>query len=329
MKILAFGEVMMRLTPPEYKLIEQTTTVDISFNGTGVNILSGLTHFGYKTSLLTQLPDNHVGKAAAGFVRKLGIDDSNISYSGDHIGLYFLEIGYGNRPSEVTYLERMSSAFGVSTPADYSIDTVINKFDIIHICGITLSLGEGTRETAIELAKKANQAGKIVCFDFNYRPSLNKNRSHEWLKNQYERILPYCTVVFGGERDLRELLDFSGDTLEQLSQKFMKKYEVRYFSGSKRSKNSIGDQLSGFLHTSKGFSESPTYELKVFDRIGTGDAFAAGIITGIIEDWSADRTVTFATCNAVLAHTTFGDSPLIEKDIIEKFMNNELNSVIR
>lgn len=326
MKILAFGEVMMRLTPPEYKLIEQTTTVDISFNGTGVNILSGLSHFGYKTSILTQLPNNHVGKAAAGFVRKLGIDDSHIRYKGDHIGVYFLEMGYGNRPSEVTYLERMSSAFGKSIPADYQIDTVINEFDIVHICGITLSLGEGTREAAIELAKKAHQAGKVVCFDFNYRPSLNKNHSHEWLKNQYERILPYCTVVFGGERDLKELLDLSGDTLEQLSQQFIEKFGVHYFSGSKRS---TGNHLSGFLYTSQEVSESPTYELKIFDRIGTGDAFAAGIITGIIEEWSADRTVTFATCNAVLAHTTFGDSPLIERSMVEKFMNNELNSVIR
>ncbi|MBM6615286.1 sugar kinase [Desemzia sp. RIT804] len=329
MKILAFGEVMMRLTPPEYKLIEQTTTVDLSFNGTGVNILSGLSHFGYQTSLLTQLPDNHVGKAAAGFVRKLGIDDSNIGYSGNHIGLYFLEMGYGNRPSEVTYLERLNSAFGVSTLADYDIEKIINEFDIIHICGITLSLGEGTREAATELAEKAHQSGKIVCFDFNFRPSLNKNHSHEWIKKQYERILPYCTVVFGGERDLKELLDFSGDTIEQLSQKFMEKYGVQYFSGSKRSKSNTGGHLSGFLHTSKGFSESPTYELKIFDRIGTGDAFAAGVITGIIEEWSATRTVNFAVCNAVLAHTTFGDSPLIEKDMVEKFMNNELNSVIR
>lgn len=162
MKILAFGEVMMRLTPPEYKMIEQTNTLDLSFNGTGVNILSGLARFGYDASLITQLPDNHVGKAASGFLRRLRIDDSMIGYNGDHIGLYFLEMGYGNRPSQVTYLNRLNSSFGESTMKDYDIDAAVEMSDIIHICGITLSLGEGTREAAVELAKKAHNKQEEV-----------------------------------------------------------------------------------------------------------------------------------------------------------------------
>lgn len=89
MKILAFGEVMMRLTPPQYKLIQQTDNVDLSFTGTGVNILSSLAHFGYDTSMLTILPDNQVGRAAAGAIRSLGIKDEFVRYQGDHMGLYF------------------------------------------------------------------------------------------------------------------------------------------------------------------------------------------------------------------------------------------------
>lgn|SRR5690625_3060531 len=330
MKILAFGEVMMRLTPPDYKQIEQTNTLDMSFNGTGVNILSGLSRFGYDTTLLTTLPDNHVGKAAAGFIRRLGIDDSKINFSGQHIGIYFLELGYGNRPSQVTYLERLKSSFGISSLQDYNINSLIDDVDIIHICGISLSLGEGPRETAIQIAKMAYEKGKIVCFDFNFRPSLNEDHSYEWMRTQYERILPYCTVVFGGKRDLIGLLDAQEKTLEQLSQEFTNKYQhIKYFAGSNRTTKEDKEYLSGFLYTNKTLYKSPEYLLTLYDRIGTGDAFAAGIITGIIEKWSVDKIIKFATSNSVLAHTTFGDSPVVDKEIVEQFMNNELDNVIR
>jgi len=329
MNILAFGEIMMRLTPPDYKKIEQTNTLDMSFTGTGVNLLSGLTRFGYETTLLSKLPDNHVGEAAAGFIRRLGIDDSNISFSGNHIGLYFLELGYGNRPSQVTYLERLKSAFGESTLKEYDINSTVNNADIIHICGITLSLGKGPREAAIQLAKTAYENDKIVCFDFNFRPSLNRNHTYEWMKEHYERILPYCTVVFGGEQDLTALLDRQNQPFEKLIEEFVEKYSIKYFAGSKRSNREQDEHISGFLYTNGVLHESPKYLVTLYDRIGTGDAFAAGIITGIIEKWSNDKTVTFATCNSVLAHTTFGDSPVMDKEIVEKFMNNDLKNVIR
>lgn len=330
MKILAFGEVMMRLTPPDYKQIEQTNTLDMTFNGTGVNILSGLSRFGYETTLLTALPENHVGSAAAGHIRRLGIDDSNIKFSGHHMGIYFLELGYGNRPSQVTYLERLRSSFGESTFSDDEINSSIKDADMVHICGIALSLGEGTRETAIQIAKIAHEQGKIVCFDFNFRPSLNERRSYEWMRAQYERVLPYCTVVFGGKRDLIGLFDEQEQNLEQLIQKLMKKYnQIKYFSGSNRTVNEGTEYLSGFLYTDNTLYESPKYLITLYDRIGTGDAFAAGIITGIIENWLAEKTVNFATSNSVLAHTTFGDSPVIDKEIVEQFMNDELGNVIR
>src|SRR5699024_8434364 len=295
MKILAFGEVMMRLTPPDYKQIEQTNTLDMSFNGTGVNILSGLSRFGYETTLLTALPKNHVGSAAAGHIRRLGIDDSNIKFSGHHMGVYFLELGYGNRPSQVTYLERLKSSFGESTFNDNEIKSSISDADMVHICGIALSWGEGTRETAIQIAKIAHEQGKVVCFDFNFRPSLNEEHSYEWMKTQYERILPYCTVLFGGKRDIMGLFDDQEKNLEQLIQKLTKIYnQIKYLSESNRTVNEGTEYLSDFLYTDNTLYESPKYLITLYDRIGTGDAFAAGIITGIIENWSAEKTIDFA-----------------------------------
>lgn len=337
MNILAFGEVMMRLTPPHYKLIEQTDTVDLSFTGSGVNLLSSLAHFGYETTLLTTLPANQVGRAAAGSLRKLGIRDHLIGYQGNHIGLYFLEMGYGNRPAEVTYLNRLASSFGESTIVDYDLDKALNHAEIVHICGIALMLSEGTREVAFALAEKAHQLGKKVCFDFNYRPSLNEANGHEWVKAQFERILPHCDLVIGGIRDLVELLDLPDalatateiERLEEVSLRFIKKYEIRDFAGTIREKEGKNLGIRGFLRRNEQFSVSSVFDLAIYDRIGTGDAYGAGIITGLIEEWDSQKTVTFATSNAVLTHTTFGDSPLVRKEIVEGFSQGILGDVIR
>ncbi|MGX7417937.1 sugar kinase [Carnobacterium gallinarum] len=337
MKILAFGEVMMRLTPPHYKLIEQTDTLDLAFNGSGVNMLSSLAHFGYDTTILTTLPANQVGRAAAGTVRKLGIKDELIGYRGDHIGLYFLEMGFGNRPAEVTYLNRLASSFGESTLSDYDLDQAVASADIIHICGIALMLAEGTREVAFALAEKAHKAGKFVCFDFNYRPSLNKENGHEWVKDQFHRMLPNCDLVIGGIRDLTELIDLpvpanltdEVEILRAVSQVFSEKFDVAYFAGTIRGQ--VGEQrgIRGFLRHQAEFFVSRPFAVEIYDRIGTGDAYAAGILAGIIEKWTVEKTVDFATSNGVLTHTTFGDSPLIRKEIVEAFSRGELGDVIR
>lgn len=336
MKILAFGEVMMRLTPPQYKLIQQTDNVDLSFTGTGVNILSSLAHFGYETSMLTILPDNQVGRAAAGAIRSLGIKDEFVRYQGDHMGLYFLEMGFGNRPSEVTYLNRLASSFGESTLIDYDLATAVANSEVIHICGIALMLSEGTRQAAFKLAELAHQAGKKVCFDFNYRPSLNKHNSHEWVKQQFEAILPYCDIVIGGIRDLTELMDFKIPTelegsIEQLayvSQMFVKQYQLTYFAGTIRQKETT-PSIRGFVTSNQEFALSQPMELQIYDRIGTGDAYAAGIITGMIEKWDNQKMVQFAINNAVLAHTTFGDSPLMRREQVEAFSQGNQGDVIR
>lgn len=337
MKILAFGEVMMRLTPPHYKLIEQTDTLDLAFNGSGVNMLSSLAHFGYETTLLTTLPDNQVGRAAAGTVRKLGIKDDFIHYRGNHIGVYFLEMGFGNRPAEVTYLNRLASSFGESTLQDYELDQAIADADIVHICGIALMLSEGTREVAFTLAEKAHQAGKFVCFDFNYRPSLNKENGHEWVKAQFHRILPNCDLVIGGIRDLTELLDLpmpagvtdEVDVLREVSQVFCQQFGIEYFAGTIRGEVNQKRGIRGFLRQKEDFLVGDSFAVEIYDRIGTGDAYAAGILTGIIDKWTMKKTVEFAISNAVLTHTTFGDSPLVRREIVEGFSQNTLGDVIR
>ncbi|MEI5994598.1 sugar kinase [Candidatus Enterococcus mansonii] len=336
MRIAAFGEIMMRLTPPEYLLLEQTKEVRLDFTGTGVNILSNLAHFGHETTMITNLPDNRLGEAAKASVRQLGIQDRWIGTKGNHIGSYFAEMGFGPRPTQVTYQNRRSSSFGVSDASNYEFDRFLDEVDLVHICGISLSLTDATRDAAFSLAEKAHKHGKKVCFDFNFRPSLNEEHSDTFMREQYQKILPYCDLVFGSQRDLTDLLGMTLDeTLESTKQfdelvhRFMKEYSLELFAGTIRQTEKEKSYLTGFLCDAVSCVQAAPREIIQLDRIGAGDGYAAGVLLGFIEKWSLSETVEFATVNGVLAHTIQGDVPLTTRKQVKHIIEQPTVNLIR
>lgn len=329
MKISAFGEVMLRLSPPEYLLLEQTNQLRMDFTGTGVNILGNLAHFGQEVRLLSALPNNRLGGAAKASLMKLGIDSSLIHFEHQHLGSFFAEMGYGARATQVTYQNRHHSSFGQSDASCYDFDPFVEQSDLIHICGISLSLTDATRDSAHTLAQKAHKAGKKICFDFNFRPSLNTEPDKvAFMKNQYQKILPYCDIVFGSTRDLTDLLGMEAASDEALIQQFMEKYEIQWFAGTKR-RQKADNTLQGYLYTATESITSQEYPLTILDRIGAGDAYAAGILLGYAEAWDMQQTVDFATMNAVIAHTIHGDTPITTKEQVLMALEQPHTDLIR
>lgn len=331
MKFAAFGEVMLRLSPPEYLLLDQTNELRMDYTGTGVNIMANLAQFDYETSLVTVLPDNRLGQVAKSAIAKYGIKTDLLSFAHQHIGSYFAENGYGARPTQVTYQNRHHSSFGVSNHEVYDFEKVVTENDLIQICGISLSLTDETRDAAHALAKKAADAGKKVCFDFNFRPSLNTEPNKiAFMKEQYEKILPYCDIVFGSVRDLTDLLQLEiADTEDELIVQFMEKYQIEWFAGTKRFSDNNQKQQQGFLYNREAHAVSSKRELTILDRIGAGDAYAAGVLTGYAENWSLEETVEFASMNAALAHTIHGDVPLTTKEQVFTVLENPGIDLIR
>lgn len=291
MKFGAFGEVMLRLTPPEHLMLEQKHTLRMAYTGTGVNLVGNLAHFDMQSYLLTALPDNRLGSAALANLKSIGVQTEYVIQKEQHIGTYFAEMGYGIRPTEVTYQNRKHSSFGLSSEADYEIEAFIEYVDLVHICGISLSLSDTVRKQPYLLQKKAHEQGKKVCFDFNFRPSLNREKDKKSkLKQRYEELLPYCTILFGSIRDLTELMEWSSDDLAfndpiRYIQTFLAHYEIDWFSGTKRINDEGKKRLKGYLVTLNEVAETPFYDLFILDRIGAGDAFAAGILLGYAEKW--------------------------------------------
>lgn len=327
MKLLAIGEVMMRLTPPNYQLIEQTSTVDLSFSGTGLNILSGLARNNVSTSILTGLPNNAVGKSGAAFIRKLGVNDQWVHFSGNHIGTYFLELGYGNRASQVTYLNRDASSFCQEEIPKKSLQESIAQHDIIHVCGIALSTSQVSRKLILDAVEIASKQGKKIVFDFNYRPSLNQQTDHHQLLQDYRFILKHSFMVFGSPRDIKNVFDTNEEDSDTLVEQLFLKYPaIKWFSGTRRN---TPNTLQGFIYKQEAKVMSQEKNLSIFDRIGTGDAYAAGVLLGFLRNWPLQETVDFATACGELAHTTYGDSPLLDEKFIRKYMEEPSSKVYR
>lgn len=331
MRVGAFGEVMMRFTPPERLMLEQTHSLRMDFTGTGVNILGNLSHFDIESSLLTALPDNRLGNAAIANLRSLGINNDFIIKQHQHMGSYFAEMGWGSRPTQITYQNRFNSSFGLSSSQDYDLEGFINQMDIIHICGISLLLTAETADTAINIARIASEVDKIVCFDFNFRPSLaNRIEDVKILSERYKKIIPYCNIVFGSINDIENLYNIHSQKNEiEIIKEFIEKNNIDVFFGTERTDDNGQKLIRGYAVTPNKVVSTKVKALKILDRIGAGDAFASGALLGYIEKWSLKETVEFAISNSILAHTIQGDVPLTTIDMVKQFMNDPSKDLIR
>ena len=330
MKIIAFGEVMMRMMPPNYKKLSQVDTLEFLYTGTGVNVLSGLYQMGHEVYLTTRLPDNIVGQAASAHIRRLGIHDDYVCYGTNHIGIYFLEQGIGNRASQITYLNRLDSSFGKSQISDYDF-SCLDGMDALHICGISLALRENLREVAFAFAKEAKKRHIKVIFDCNFRPSLWTGE-HDEIKHIYEEMLNLADIVFAGYKDATLLLHKQVDQslpydkqLRNILMQMCQDYHIEFIFGTIRK----DEELTGYMVTSTKMVMSPKMRLTVFDRVGGGDGFAAGAIDGYLTHMEPQELIHYATASGVLAHTTYGDSPVVSKEEIIDFMKNGKRDIKR
>lgn len=326
MKFGAFGEVMIRLTTADHLLLTQTNQLDLRFTGTGLNVLSGLSQFGDQGYLMTSLPANHVGQAAAAGIRHLGIHDDHVHYQGDHMGIYFLEKGLGGRPSYVTYLNRHMSSFCQGTYSETAFDAFLDTIDALHFCGISLAINETLSQTVLKLARSAVQKKIPVIFDCNYRSGLWQGKDPDIALERYRQMMALADIVFVSVRDC----DHLGIPTEQRSepeilQAIKEQFQLKILFGTHRCANGY----QGYLLDDQGYLDSRIYPLVVFDRIGAGDAFAAGAIYGYFHEMDRNDLIDFATASGVLAHTTYGDSPVLSKAEIDDFRLHGQQDLIR
>lgn len=335
-RVAAFGEVMMRLQVPGYDLLSQGSTLHYSFSGTGVNVVSALARFGHQGKLITSLPDNALGDAAEAYLRKLWIDPSFIQRRGKYLGLYFLENGFGARPSRVTYTNRLESSFNTAPQDAYDYEAMTAEIDALHFCGIALAMNDGVRGHMKALAKAMKKRGGTVIFDCNYRPSLWGDDGYAKARPHYEDMLSLSDIVMMNEKDAMHTLGLSTskqrreDQLEELLPQVAEQYQISAITGTHRTIHSSNEHsLRGFLLQDGGFVYSDVLTFSVYDRIGAGDAYASGIIHGKLEGFTAEKTVKFAAAAAMLAHTVAGDTPMASEPEVLRAITSSAGDVER
>jgi 2-dehydro-3-deoxygluconokinase len=323
-KIAAFGEVMMRLQVPGYELLSQAGTLQYSFSGTGVNVSSALTLFGHTGYLVSRLPANAVGDAAESYLRKLGIAQSFLIRGGNYLGMYFLENGFGPRPSRVTYTNRQESSFNTAEEGTYDFKNIAKHMDAVHFCGITLAMNDTVRQHMKSFAKEVKANSGTVVFDCNYRPAHWGEAGYAKAKPHYEEMLHLADVVMMNEKDAMLILGMTTDKADRQDQlvdlipAVARKYQIAVIAGTHRSINHDNTHsLRGFIYKNQTFTFSKQLTFSIYDRIGAGDAYTSGILHGELEGFSSEKTVEFAAAAGMLAHSIAGDTPMSsERDIL-------------
>lgn len=328
MKIVAYGEIMMRLTPPDYALVSDATKYDACFGGTESNVLVALSNLGNETSFVTKIPNNGLGTGVIRHLNRYGVKTENIVLEGTTLGIYFLEQGYGSKPSKVIY-HRKNAVINTLLEDELSYDGIFKDASWFHVTGISLAISENSKRVAIRLCKEAKARGLKVSFDFNYRATL---WSLDEAKNAYLEIIPYVDLCFGNVFDLNNL-GIEEETSEKVIEKFLHTYNVTYLVYTKRKIiSALTQSLKGYLYflNDEKLEVVTTLEeeFEVLDRIGGGDAFDAGVIHILNKDFgNREDAINLGLKCDILKHLVRGDVLAFSKEEIEAFINSSKDVV--
>ncbi len=340
-KFITFGEIMLRLTPPNYEKIRAANEFEASYGGSEANIALALANLGVDSTFFTVVPNNSLGKSAIRMLRSNDVHCTPIILSSHaetpthRLGTYYLETGYGIRPSKVTY-DRKHSAISEFDFGGVDIDALLEGFEWLHLSGITPALSKSCADFMLEMMKRAKEKGMTVSFDGNFRSKL---WTWEEARDYCTQCLPYVDVLFGIEPyhlwkdendhakgDWKDGVPFqpSYEQQDDVFQRFVERYpnlkciarHVRYaHSGSENS-------LMAFMWYQGHTFESKLFTFNILDRVGGGDAFASGLIYAMMNDYKAMDMVNFAVASSVIKHTIHGDANITDDaESIRSLMN--------
>lgn len=332
-KILGFGEIMLRLTPPNNQKIIQSDSFEAVYSGGEANVIASLAILGHDTKFITKLPDNYLGKKVISKFRSYNVDVEDIIIGEGRLGVYYSEIGHGLRSTEVIY-DRKYSAISMATKEEFNIKNMLKGVGLVHLSGITPALSSNLKELIIDIVKECKNQGILVSYDSNYRSKL---WSIDEARGVLEEVLPYIDFAFLGYLDMINILKFEDNNLE-FEERLKYHYEnlfkrypnLRFAACTKRTVNSINNNtLQGYLFDGNNLFKSNKYTFDILDRVGGGDAFTAGILHGVLNEMKNEKIVEFGTCASALKHSIIGDINIIDEDTINSFIANGLCNVKR
>jgi 2-dehydro-3-deoxygluconokinase len=331
--VVTFGELLLRLSPPHGLRLGQATRLDAAFGGAEANVAVALARWGLEARFVTALPKHALGDAALAALRAHGVDTRHVLRLGDRLGLYYLEHGAAQRPAQVIY-DRAGSAVNAVQPGQVDWAGVFQGSDWFHCSGITPALSGNAAEVASEALHVARRSGLTVSFDLNYRAKL-------WSGAQAcETLTPLMScvdILIGNEEDAANVFGIGPavdlgrpngldpQSYRDVTRQLVERLRLRMAAITLRASTSASENAwSACLYDGKGFHVSRRYAIPVVDRVGAGDAFAAGLIYGQLTGKSAADTLEFAVAASCWKHTIVGDFNLSTVQEVESIAHGNV-----
>lgn len=313
-RIVGFGEILLRLASEAPALLLQEMRLEATFCGAEANVMVALAGFDHQARIVTALPNNPLGTAAKRTLQGFGVDVAAVQPAGSRMGLLFLQPGAMSRTSAITY-DRANSAFAASDPASYDWPALLAEADWLFVSGITAALGDGPLAALRAAMAAARALGVKIAFDTNFRPTLWQGRE-AMAAAILDELSCQSDLLFAGRRAVAMMTggrfdqaDPAEGFLAAAEAMFARAPSLRHMAATRRTVLTTDRQdIAGLLADRAGVSSSPVITLEdIVDRVGTGDAFAAGIVHGLIAGLARQATAEFATACAQWAHSVPGD----------------------
>lgn len=325
-KIVTFGEILLRLSPPSHLRLTQATSFDLYYGCAEANVAASLAKFGFPVKFITSVPANELGQSALSMLRSFGVEPV-AKIQGKRLGIYYFEQGASERPGKVVY-DREDSSFSMLRKGMIDWEKSFEGADWFHWSGITPSLSLELAELCEEALEVASRMGLTISADLNYRPTLWNygKKANEIMPN----LIQYCDLLLGGINESEIVLGISkqeNESVESVFSNWMKAFpKLKTIVTTKRLRaNASSNGVSAEFYNGKEFLQSKEYNIShIIDRIGAGDAFMAGIIYGLI-NWPNDHqsALEFAVAATCLKHSISGDINLSTAEEIKALMSGQ------
>ena len=331
-KVVTFGELMLRLAPEGYYRFVQADTLGATFGGGEANVAVSLANYGLDAKFVSKLPTHEIGQAAVNSLRKYGVDTTDIVRGGDRVGIYYLEKGASQRPSKVIY-DRAGSSIATASKSDFDWKKIFEGVSWFHFTGITPALNDEVAEICLEACKAAKEAGVTISCDLNYR---NKLWSKEKAGKVMAELCQYVDVCIANEDDAIGIFsmnpaDANGEEKNAyIARELMKKFPFKMVASVWRTETSITTfKLQSMIYTEGKAYYSKEFFMHILDYIGAGDAYCAGLIYSLINNFDPQKAVEFSNAASCLKHTVSGDYNLVTVDEVMKLAFSDAGNEVQ
>jgi 2-dehydro-3-deoxygluconokinase len=337
-KLITMGEIMLRLSPAGFGRFVQAEQLDAVYGGGEANVAVSLANYGHNVYFVTKLPANDIAQAAVNSLRRLGVRTEEIVRGGDRIGIYYMERGSAMRPSKVIY-DRAHSSIAEAEVADFDFERIFDGATWFHFTGITPAISDKAAALTLEACKAAKKAGATISCDLNYRAKL-------WTPAKAQSVMrplmDYVDVCIGNEEDAERCLGFrpdadvnagrtDADGYKEIFRRMYDTFHFKYVASTLRESYSASHNgWKAIIYNGEEFYESRRYDIApIVDRVGGGDAFAGGLIHGLLTKASQGEALEFAVAASALKHTIAGDVNMVSAAEVEALAGGDASGRVQ